>query len=699
MPDDRAATSGLPARSFATLLSNLEGLVYRCLADARWTMEFVSDGSQALTGYAAEDLLAGREICFEDIIHPQDRMATRHAVLTALKHSPRFSVEYRIVRADGQVRWVWERGTGLYDASGQLEFIEGFIQDISVRVEAEFALREAERSFRSIFENAVEGIFQSTPQQGYLAVNPALARMYGFENPRELIDQLRDIDRQLYVDSARRAQFMRLLDEQESITNFESRVYRRDGEIIWVSENARAVRDPEGTLLFYEGTVECITERKMHEARIRFQATHDPLTCLPNRTLLQDRMQQAILHARRHGTMAALVFVDLDHFKLINDSLGHEVGDLLLRTVAERLKSCVRRDDTVARNGGDEFVLVLANQADLNAITQTVQRLLAAVSQPWMANGKELQITCSMGVSICPVDGFDVEVLLRNADAAMYMAKQSGRNHFRYFSEEMNSTVTDRLEVLNNLRRALANDELLLHYQPKIKSSTGVMVGMEALIRWKRADGSMTSPLDFIPLAEETGLILPIGEWVLETACARNVAMQRAGHAPIPVSVNLSPLQLERGNIVEVVARVLESTGLQARFLELEITENVLMRDVEKSLKVLCELKQLGVKLSIDDFGTGYSSLSYLKSLPVDTLKIDQAFVRDIAVDQDDAAIVKAVISLAHILNLNVLAEGVETLDQYNFLLNNGCDEVQGYYFGRPVAPAEFEKNLLDNGR
>ncbi|MGI4848706.1 MAG: PAS domain-containing protein, partial [Janthinobacterium lividum] len=311
---DNGLGDASPARLFATLLSNMEGMVYRCLADASWTMEFVSDGSMDLTGYSAQDLLHSECTSFEDIIHPQDKAATRKAIFDALRKSPRFSVEYRIVRADGAIRWVWERGTGLYNASGKLEVIEGFIQDISLRVEAEFALREAERSFRSIFENAVEGIFQSTPDHGYLAVNPALARMYGFDHPRQLIDNLRDLNRQLYVDPTRRAEFMRLLDEQESITNFESRVYRRDGEIIWVSENARAVRDPEGSLLFYEGTVECITERKMYEAKIRFQATHDPLTGLPNRTLLHDRMQQAMLHAQRQGCLAALIFVDLDHF-------------------------------------------------------------------------------------------------------------------------------------------------------------------------------------------------------------------------------------------------------------------------------------------------------------------------------------------------------------------------------------------------
>jgi diguanylate cyclase (GGDEF)-like protein/PAS domain S-box-containing protein len=689
--NEDTAMNGRPSK---TLLSNLQGMAFRCRADADWTMEFASDGCLSLLGHTAGDLVRSRRVKYEDLILA-DGQAMRRATTAALTvAAPRYSIEYRILRADGAIRWVWERGTALFDDLGMVEFLEGFVQDITVRVEANTALREVERRFRALFDNAIEGIFQSTPEAGFLTVNPAFARMVGYESPHDLMFSVYDIDNQLYVDPLRRGEFVARMNQHGSVTNFESRVYRSDGEIIWISENARAVRNDKGRLMFFEGTVECITERKTYDAKIHFQATHDPLTGLPNRTLLYDRMEQAMLEAGNEGSMAALIVLDLDQFKYINDSLGHGVGDELLKAVAQRLRACVGTDDTVARQGGDEFVLILANQRDMLGITQTIHGVLQAVAEPWMTNGLELQITCSIGVSVFPADGHEVDVLLRNADSAMYKAKQLGRNTSQYFSEEMNTRVTDRLEMLTHLRRALVADEFMLHYQPKIQAQGGAMIGMEALIRWRRADGKMVSPANFIPLAEETGLILSIGEWTLQTACAQNVAWQRAGLPPMAVSVNLSPLQLERGNIVDVVARVLKNTGLDPSFLELEITESVVMQNVAQSLIVLRQLKDLGVKLSIDDFGTGYSSLSYLKQLPVDTLKIDQAFVRDIAIDSDDAAIVQAVISLGHILNLNVLAEGVETQEQYQFLMDNGCDEVQGYFFGRPSGPNVFAPYL-----
>ncbi|OWW19308.1 putative bifunctional diguanylate cyclase/phosphodiesterase [Noviherbaspirillum denitrificans] len=572
---------------------------------------------------------------------------------------------------------------------------EGSAHDITQRREAERALQEAERRYRSIFENAVEGIFQSTPDKGYLAVNPALARMYGYDSPQQMIDTLRDIEHQLYVDPERRAEFLCLMAEHGQVLNFESQVRRRDGNVIWISENARAVRAPDGGIQFYEGTVVDITERKVYEARIRHQATHDALTGLPNRILLADRLQQAIHQAERDGGIAAVAFIDLDHFKFINDSLGHQVGDELLKVVAARLKSCMRASDTVARQGGDEFVIVLSNQKSLESVTDTIRRIIAVVAEPAQASGLDLHVTCSVGISVFPSDGHDAETLLRHADSAMYKAKELGRNNFVYFAAEMNAHATQRLDMLNSLRHAVANNEFVLQFQPKIHLATGKVVGAEALIRWRHPLRGMVPPGSFIPLAEESGLIIEIGEWVLRTACAQNMAWQRAGFPAIPISVNLSPRQLVRGDIVALVAEVLHESGLAPHCLELEITETVVMRDVDKSLVILKKLKELGVKISIDDFGTGYSSLNYLKRFPVDTLKIDRSFVSDIADDQDDAAIVKAVISLAHILNLRVVAEGVEAEEQRRFLLENGCDEVQGYYFGRPVPSESFAGKWL----
>nr|WP_232429583.1 bifunctional diguanylate cyclase/phosphodiesterase [Noviherbaspirillum autotrophicum] len=675
---------------FSHLLANFDGLVYRCLVDSNWTMQFISDGCLALTGYEPEDFIANAAVSYEDLIHPDHRQHVRQVVHAALQRHERINLEYQIVRRDGTVRWVWERATGIKDMHGVYIALEGFIQDITQRKQAEQALHEAEQRYRSIVENAVEGIFQSTPDKGYLAVNPALARIYGYDSPQQMIDHLRDIDSQLYVDPQRRAEFLRCMAEHDGVINFESQVYQRNGNVIWISENARNVRGPDHAVQFFEGSVIDITERKIYEAQIRHQATHDALTGLPNRNLLHDRLQQAMANAQRNNHIAAVAFIDLDQFKFINDSLGHQVGDELLKVVGQRLRSCMRAADTVARQGGDEFVIVLDNHRSCETVTDIVRRMIALVAEPWLAKGLELQVTCSVGVSVFPNDGRDVETLLRNADSAMYKAKELGRNTFQYFSAEMNLHATQRLEVLNSLRYALAHDEFMLHYQPKVQLATGRVIGAEALIRWHSTTRGLVSPGHFIPLAEESGLIIPIGEWVLRAACAQNMAWQRAGHAPLPIAVNLSPRQLARDDIVDLVADALQSTGLDPRYLELEITENDVMRDVDKSLATLIRLKELGVKIAIDDFGTGYSSLNYLKRFPVDTLKIDRSFVNDIATDADDAAIVKAVISLAHILNLDVVAEGVETDEQRRFLVENGCDEVQGYYFGRPMPVQEF---------
>ncbi|ONN67696.1 EAL domain-containing protein [Herbaspirillum frisingense] len=692
--DQAVVAMARPPRLLETLLANLDGMVYRCRDDAYWTLEFVSDGCQALTGYAPGDLLLNSRLSFLELTHPDDRDMVRAHIETCLRERRRIDIEYRIVHADGSLRWVWERGVGLYNAAGKVEALEGFLQDVTERKEAAQALQEAERRYRSIFENAIEGVFQTTPDGTYIAVNPALARIYGYHSPEDLIVGLRDISHQLYVEPERRTEFMRLMEQHGSVSNFESRVYRRDGDIIWISENARAVYDDADKLICYEGTVEAITERKLYEAEMRHQATHDALTGLPNRNMLHEHLQRAIQVARQKGGLTAVVFVDLDQFKFINDSLGHQVGDELLKTVAQRLQACLRDTDMVARQGGDEFVLVLQNQTGgEQGIAEVMQRILAAVARPWQAGDREFQVTASIGVSRYPADGKDVETLLKQADSAMYRAKEQGRNNFQFFAPWMDTQVSNRLEMLINLRRALDQEEFKLYYQPKLSLKDGSVIGAEALIRWQSPEQGMVPPDRFIPFAEDAGLIVPIGEWVLRTACHQNKCWQQAGLPTIPVAVNLSPRQLNQ-SLPDFVSDVLAQSGLAPSCLELEITENVVMKDAEKSVATLHALKRLGLQISVDDFGTGYSSLSYLRRFPVDALKIDKSFVRDIARDADSAAIVKAVISLAHILNLRVIAEGVEDEEQHAFLKENACDEVQGYYFGKPMAVADFTEWL-----
>jgi diguanylate cyclase (GGDEF)-like protein/PAS domain S-box-containing protein len=681
-------------RMLKTLLSNVDGMVYRCRDDADWTMEFVSEGCLRVTGYEPRDLMFNGRISYESLTHAEDQLWVRESVREALNRREGFDLEYRIVHADGGVRWVWERGIGVQDGEGRIVAVEGLIQDITERRNAVQALREAERRYRGLFDNAIEGIFRTTADGQYLDANPALAQIYGFGSTAELMTSLRDIGRQLYVDPQRREEFMRIMRARGSVTGFESQVYRKNGDIIWISENARAVFDEDGRLESYEGTVEDVTERKLYQARIEQQANYDTLTGLANRSLLQDRLEQALLTANSYGTQVAVAFVDLDRFKYINDSLGHHVGDELLRTMADRLESCVRGCDTVARLGGDEFVVLLTGHSAPDQIRNIVERMLAVVTQPWISEHGEFNVSCSIGVALYPSDGADARTLLKHADSAMYRAKESGRNNYQFFTRELNALMIERLAMESSLRRALERDQFLLDYQPRVDLGTGRIIGAEALIRWKLPEQGIVAPGKFIPLAEETGLIVPIGKWVLKAACAQNKAWQDAGLAPIVVSVNVSARQFRQDNLVRTVAEVLEETGLGARYLELELTESMVMHDAPQLVAMLGELKRLGVQIALDDFGTGYSSLSYLKRFPVDRLKVDRSFVEHLATDADDATIVRAIITLGHNLGLKVVAEGVELPEQVDFLRLNRCDEAQGFIYCPPIEPTELAARL-----
>ena len=470
---------------------------------------------------------------------------------------------------------------------------------------------------------------------------------------------------------------------------------RKQGEIYPEWLGITAVYDSQGQLTHYVGIFSDLSERKATADQIEFLAHHDPLTALPNRFLLHDRLEQALAQAERQRSTVALLVLDLDRFKLVNDSLGHELGDQLLQRVAVRLHQRVRDTDTVSRQGSDEFLILLPG-TDLDGADRVASNLLKYLeNQPFQIADHTLSVTASIGISLYPVHGPNGDTLLKHAGTALNYAKNSGGNTHRFFAAAMNVNTLERLRMETSLRLALERGEFLLHYQPQVALASGLIVGAEALLRWRHPEWGLVPPGQFIPVAEDSGLIVPIGAWVLREACRQTRAWQRAGLARITVAVNLSALQFKRSDLLATVTQALTESGLAPDCLELELTESILIQDVDSALKVVRELRTMGLKLSIDDFGTGYSSLSYLQKLAVHKLKIDQSFVRGLVDDDgDSAAIVRAVIQLAHNLKLRTVAEGVETDLQLGFLRNHGCDEVQGYYLGHPL-PAEAFARLL----
>jgi diguanylate cyclase (GGDEF)-like protein/PAS domain S-box-containing protein len=590
----------------------------------------------------------------------------------------------------------WVRGLAalvlLFDLYAIYQHLQ--LQRIRHQLAEQQALRLAEEKYRAIFEDAVIGIFQTTPEGRPLSINRALAQMHGYDSPEQLLAEVSNVARQLFVDPGRMDELTHALDENGVVRGAQVEVYRRDRTKKWLLVNLRAVRDAVGNIALHEGTVEDITDRKAAEERVQYLAYYDALTGLPNRTLLQDRLSKALASARRQKDKVALLFLDLDRFKNINDSLGHSVGDLLLQDVAERLKRSAREQDTVARLAGDEFLIVLTDVKDIRDAAVAAERFMDAMTAEFVVQSHPLSISCSLGISIFPEHGADGETLIKNADAAMYCAKDYGRDNFRFFTEDMNAQVVERLTLENSLRLALDKKELFLEYQPQMDIGTGRITGLEALLRWQHPELGLVPPDKFIRIAENSGLIMPIGEWVFRTACSQARKWQDEGLPAVPVAVNVSAVQFRQEGFRELIRRVLHETGLASQYLELELTESLLLSNADVRLLVLQELKAMGLRLAIDDFGTGYSSFSYLKQFPVSKLKIDRSFIRDVAVNPDDAAITTAIISMAKSLNLKVIAEGVENEEQMSFLRAHHCDEIQGYYFSKPLSTDEVVDKL-----
>ncbi|HSU78759.1 MAG TPA: EAL domain-containing protein, partial [Burkholderiales bacterium] len=490
------------------------------------------------------------------------------------------------------------------------------------------------------------------------------------------------------------AEHIGLLNAHQPFRDVELCRLDEKGGQVWISISGEPVLDADGKFRGYRGVGKDITARKLDEERIQYLANHDALTALPNRAMFGELLTLAIHNARRYGRNFAVLFVDLDRFKVINDTLGHEAGDKLLQEVGERLKRAVRASDVVGRLGGDEFVVLVQEVSEAPQVEVVARKLLSALIKPVYIQGQEYRITASIGICMYPADAQDEQAMMKNADIAMYRAKEEGKNTYKFYSAKSNSHSFERLALETSLRRGLERHEFLLHYQAKVDLHTGEITGVEALVRWQHPDLGMVPPAQFIPLAEETGLIVPLGKWVLETACAQNMAWQRDGLPPVRMSVNISARQFADENLLTDIAAALQSSGMPPELLELELTESMVMQNAERAAGVLAAIKKMGVRLAIDDFGVGYSSLTHLKRFPIDTLKVDRSFIREIPQDAEDKAITEAIIAMGKSLNLTVVAEGVETVEQQDFLKEHDCDEMQGYYFSKPIASEKFAELL-----
>jgi diguanylate cyclase (GGDEF)-like protein/PAS domain S-box-containing protein len=555
---------------------------------------------------------------------------------------------------------------------------------------AEQSLNELSSYLKAIDQHALVSVADAAGR--FIQVNDTFCRICGYRRDELLGRDQRIVNSGVHPDDFFAGMWASVI--QGEIWRGEICNRARDGQLYWVDATIVPLKDADGQAVRYISVMLDITQHKESQQRITHLATHDALTGLPNRTLLQDRIQQAIAHDRRQRARTALLFIDLDQFKTINDSLGHDMGDQLLKEAAARLVSCVRTEDTVARQGGDEFIVLLPSIDLAQDAGVVAAKLLDTLNQPFEINDKQMHIGASIGIAVFPDDGADVDSLMKNSDIAMYHAKESGRNIYQFFTESMNRQAMERQSLGADLRHALARGELLLNYQPIVDARSGELASMEVLLRWSHPERGMVPPARFIPLAEQTGLIVPIGEWVLRTACAQLKSWQAQGYAVPRLAINISARQFRQQDFLEGILQILHETGVDASLIELEITEGVLIDDAEEVKVTLNRLSELGVQIALDDFGTGYSSLSYLKRFPIDTLKIDRSFVMDIARDRDDAAIVTAIIAMAHSLGMNVVAEGVEDAAQLAFLREKKCDYLQGYYFSRPCTAEDMRDKL-----
>ncbi|WP_045517037.1 sensor domain-containing protein [Neobacillus niacini] len=659
--------------------------IFDTLDVAIWSHDLKTDtllitpGIEKLYGYKLENFYEDTNL-WKEVIYPEDLYVLEDRA-KKLAIGETVTSQYRIIRPDGEVRWIQDRGIPTYDQKGDFVDFNSVLFDITDRKESEGLYQSLVEMSPDIIAVVYDGKIEYINEAGYKLIGAeSLEQVIGQSAKNFVPSQITNLIKNKVFSS----------DKMENERyRFEFQVKRIDGESIDVEMAARSI--------LYEGRFAVqvvgrdITQRKKSEQTIKFMAYYDALTGLPNRNQFRNHLNK-VLH-QQLNKMHAVMFLDLDRFKIINDTKGHSVGDIILRKVAGRLEKAVQNEGLVSRQGGDEFIIILEDVDKENA-SQVAKRILYEFSNPFEVNNEEFYVTPSIGISIYPTDGSDEETLIKNADTAMYQAKDCGKNNYQFYSIISGGISTWKMKLENWLRRAMEHNQMTLHYQPQLDLGTGKIVGVEALIRWNHPEYGYIAPSEFIPLAEETGLIIPLGKWILREACERRKAWKDAGFSDFPIAVNISVRQFQDEHIIQFISGMLEEVGLEANYLELEINES-LMQNLENSTIILNQLKSLGVLLTVDDFGTGYSSLSYLKHLPIDKIKIDKSFVDDIIYHSNQGMMVKTIIDMGMNLKFTVIAEGIETEEQVKFLTRNACQIGQGYYYSKPLTAEKLEEFLV----
>ena len=677
------------------VLASGPGVIYTCRPDGNFGATFISENIKEQLGYEPSDFIDDSEFWAENI-HPEDRPVVFEN-LPKLFETGNYVHEYRFLHKDGTFRWMRDELRLLKNQDGEPLEIVGCWMDITERKTMEDDLRNKKSLLEEAQRIAHFGSWDWNILSDEIRWSDEVFRIFGADSETfhptytsflecihpEDLGQVKEAVEEALKNGAPYA--------------IDHRIVLPDGDIRYVNEQGSVTFSEDGKPVRMTGTILDVTDRKKIELELKKKESHlkrlafsDPLTGLPNRNLFHDCLARAIARADRNKSQVALLFIDLDLFKKFNDTLGHQAGDQLLRDVANRIQSLLRKMDTIARLGGDEFVILVEDVSEIEQVAHIAQKVLSGLESPFSVGSQLCYVSASIGISLYPSGDDDIESLWKRADIAMYAAKKRGRNNFQFYSREMDARAHELLLLENDLRRALDNEQLFLHYQPQVDLTSGQVMGLEALVRWQHPDKGMISPADFVPLAEETGLIVPIGTWVLRTACAYARTLREAGIAPFRMSVNISMHQFKAHEFPALVSQVLSETSLEPKWLELEITESIAMENAAETISRLTTLKKMGVCLAIDDFGKGHSSLSHLKHLPITTLKIDKGFVRDILTDQYDFAIVEAIQALAKSLDLHVVAEGVETQEQNHLLRRLGLKSGQGFLFSRPLPPDDI---------